>query len=70
MAPAVLAVGALDPVLDDVRGYRQRLADAGVPVHYRELPGTAHGAFLAPGPSLRVFLGHALAGVLQQGRVT
>jgi acetyl esterase len=65
VAPAVLVVGALDPVLDDVRDYRRRLAGAGVSVHYQEMPGTPHGAFLAPEPALRDLLGRGLATVLE-----
>jgi acetyl esterase/lipase len=68
VAPAVLAVGTLDPVLDDVRDYRRRLTDAGVPVRYHELPDTAHGAFLAPEPRLRDFLGRTVSGLFRQGR--
>lgn len=49
-APAVLAVGALDPVRDDVQAYADRLTAAGVPVHHRVFPDTEHAAFLQPGP--------------------
>lgn len=63
---AIIAVGALDPVVDDVRDYRDRLLGAGVTVHYEEPPAAAHGAFLAPGitpqdsNSLRQWLGATL----------
>ncbi|WP_433288269.1 alpha/beta hydrolase fold domain-containing protein [Micromonospora sp. CA-244673] len=65
-ATAIIAVGALDPVVDDVRDYRDRLLGAGVTVHYEEPPSAAHGAFLAPGitpqdsHSLRQWLGATL----------
>ncbi|RZU53775.1 acetyl esterase [Krasilnikovia cinnamomea] len=74
-APAIIAVGELDPVIDDVRDYQRRLHAAGVPVRYLELARTAHGAFLEPvparlarprGPSLRSWLGRALAHAFAQ----
>ncbi|MEU8139680.1 alpha/beta hydrolase fold domain-containing protein [Streptodolium elevatio] len=46
VAPAVLVVGALDPVVDDVRAYAHALVAAGVSVTLHELPGVGHGAFL------------------------
>jgi acetyl esterase len=63
-APAVIAAGTEDPVLDDVRDYRTRLQRNGVPVRYHEIPGASHGAFLHPIPGLRTFLGTELAAVL------
>ncbi|WP_066945413.1 alpha/beta hydrolase [Streptomyces lushanensis] len=47
LAPAILAVGALDPVVDDVRGYAQRLRDAGNRVELTEFENVPHGAFLS-----------------------
>lgn len=46
VAPAVLAVGDLDPVRDDVHAYARRLTNAGVPVSAHSHPRTVHGAFL------------------------
>ncbi|MCF2529825.1 alpha/beta hydrolase [Yinghuangia soli] len=46
-APAALVVGALDPVVDDVRAYAHALSRDEVPVRYEELPGIGHGVFLA-----------------------
>ncbi|MYS79743.1 alpha/beta hydrolase fold domain-containing protein [Embleya scabrispora] len=60
VAPAILAVGSLDPVVDDVRGYARRLRAAGVPVELHEPAGTGHGAFLTD-PSFRHRLGTAYA---------
>ncbi|TDD83189.1 alpha/beta hydrolase fold domain-containing protein [Actinomadura rubrisoli] len=66
LAPAVLAVGELDPVIDDVTAYARRLRAAGGEVTLRTFPGTPHAAVLgdsAPaggGPSLRQWLGVAL----------
>jgi acetyl esterase/lipase len=48
LAPAILAVGGLDPVLDDVRHYAQRLQDAGDHVELRVFPELPHGVFLQP----------------------
>lgn len=48
VAPAVLVVGELDPVADDVRAYASRLRAAAVAVTLRELPGVTHGEFLRP----------------------
>lgn len=52
VAPAILAVGDLDPVRDDVFAYAQRLRQADVPLAFRAFADTAHGAFLDvhPGP--------------------
>lgn len=74
-APAIIAVGALDPVVDDVRDYRERLRNAGVPVRYQEFATTAHGAFLTPTfarseePSLRQWLGISLRAALHDRTV-
>ncbi|MFE5796824.1 alpha/beta hydrolase [Streptomyces sp. NPDC056503] len=51
VAPAILAVGELDPVGDDVRRYAGLLRAADVPVTLREFARTGHGAFLRPGGS-------------------
>ena len=66
LAPAVLAVGELDPVLDDVTGYAELLGEAGTPVRLQTFPRTPHAAFLAVGspgaryPNLRRWLATAL----------
>jgi acetyl esterase len=60
VAPAILAVGELDPVRDDVSAYAQRLGDAGVQVSHRRFPDTAHGAFLLADPSMRAWLAATL----------
>ncbi|MGW1990061.1 alpha/beta hydrolase fold domain-containing protein [Embleya sp. NPDC001921] len=60
VAPAILAVGSLDPVVDDVRDYARRLRAAGVPTDLHELAGTGHGAFLTD-PAFRHRLGTAYA---------
>ncbi|MFI7043450.1 alpha/beta hydrolase [Streptosporangium sandarakinum] len=46
MAPAVLAVGAHDPVRDDVDSYACRLRRDGVPVRLLHPPGAVHGDVL------------------------
>lgn len=59
LAPAVIAVGTLDPVRDEVRAYAERLTAAGVPVAFREFAGMAHAAFLdggAHGQRLRAWV--------------
>jgi acetyl esterase len=53
MAPALLAVGALDPVSGDVRDYANRLRTAGNSVDLKVFPGLPHGVFLPPGPMRR-----------------
>ncbi|WP_406284644.1 alpha/beta hydrolase fold domain-containing protein [Embleya sp. NBC_00896] len=60
VAPAILAVGALDPVADDVRAYADRLRSAGVAVDLHEVAGIGHGAFLSD-PAFRHRLGTAYA---------
>jgi len=47
VAPAILAVGDLDPVRDDVFAHAQRLRQVDVQVTCRAFTDTAHGAFLA-----------------------
>ncbi|MEU9858983.1 alpha/beta hydrolase [Streptomyces sp. NPDC047974] len=67
VAPAILTVGELDPVGDDVRRYAGLLRAAGVPVALRELPRTGHGAFLRPvasGSSTAELIGTALRAFL------
>jgi acetyl esterase len=76
VAPAVLAVGGLDPVADDVRRYADRLNNDAVPVRFQEFPQLGHGAFLQPPPGagssvdsddpLRSWLGAALRAVLDR----
>ncbi|MEU7021571.1 alpha/beta hydrolase fold domain-containing protein [Streptomyces sp. NPDC046203] len=46
--PAVLAVGGLDPVADDVLAYADRLRAADVPVDLIHPPGVAHADLLRP----------------------
>jgi len=48
-APAVIAVGATDPVADDGRAYARRLDAAGIAVDLLEMPDHGHGAFLVDG---------------------
>ncbi|MFF9690778.1 alpha/beta hydrolase fold domain-containing protein [Streptomyces sp. NPDC014623] len=71
LAPAILGVGTLDPVLDDVRHYARRLRSAGNDLVYQEFDSGLHGAFLQPpaqdaGPddpsALRRWLGASLRG--------
>ncbi|MFC0625475.1 alpha/beta hydrolase [Kribbella deserti] len=57
-APALLVVGAQDPVRDDVEEYGMRLLADGNPVRLEVLPGVPHGAILAPGP-MRDWVGSA-----------
>jgi acetyl esterase len=78
VAPAILAVGDLDPVRDDVVAHARRLRRADVPVTCRTFAGTRHGAFLAgdrdartdvrrrPGPTMREWLAHTLRGHLDR----
>ncbi|MDP9865414.1 MULTISPECIES: alpha/beta hydrolase fold domain-containing protein [Streptosporangium] len=61
-APAVLAVGTLDPVADDVLAYACRLRAAGTPTRLLRFPGGRHGAFLTD-PAFRHRLGTAYAAV-------
>ncbi|MET8335370.1 alpha/beta hydrolase [Streptosporangium canum] len=58
LAPAIIAVGSLDPIADDVRGYAGHLRAAGNTVTFREFRGMRHGAFLTD-PALRRWLGAA-----------
>ncbi|MFI6108909.1 alpha/beta hydrolase [Streptomyces sp. NPDC051310] len=48
VAPAILAVGAFDPVADDVRTYARMLREAGNDVTFQQFPHLLHGAFLQP----------------------
>ncbi|MFI6583371.1 alpha/beta hydrolase fold domain-containing protein [Embleya sp. NPDC050493] len=68
-APAIVAVGSLDPVVDDVRAYAGRLRAAGVPVDWHEPAGTGHGAFLTD-PTFRYRLGTAYAAARRGARPT
>lgn len=43
MPPAYILTAGYDPLRDDGRAYAKRLIDAGVSVHYVELPGQIHG---------------------------
>jgi acetyl esterase len=43
--PALVVTAELDPLVDDGRAYARRLAEAGVPVDYREYTGVMHGFF-------------------------
>nr|ADK54883.1 esterase/lipase [uncultured soil bacterium] len=61
LPPAVLGIGSLDPVCDDVHDYAERLRAAGITVEMRVFPGLPHGVFLQPGANpLRDWLGSAL----------
>ncbi|MFI8232723.1 alpha/beta hydrolase fold domain-containing protein [Streptomyces sp. NPDC085900] len=76
LAPAVLAVGDLDPVRDDVTEYARLLREAGNTVRLKVFPQTPHAAFLAvcgPGagnPGLRRWLGTALWEQLERRKET
>lgn len=48
VAPAVLAVGDQDPVVDDVRAYADTLRRAGVPTSLRLFHDTPHAALVMP----------------------
>ena len=43
LPPVFLNAAGLDPLRDDSRQLRDRLQQAGVPVHYAEYPGVLHG---------------------------
>ncbi|QDQ15421.1 alpha/beta hydrolase fold domain-containing protein [Streptomyces spectabilis] len=60
LAPAVLAVGADDPVADDVLAYAERLAAAAVPTRLIHTPDTAHADLLDPHSRLLPRLADAL----------
>ncbi|WP_307835491.1 alpha/beta hydrolase [Streptomyces adelaidensis] len=76
LAPAILAVGDLDPVADDVTEYARRLAEAGNDVRLRVFPHTPHAVFLAAdgsdphGPPLRKWLGTLLRDRLRPRKET
>lgn len=42
VAPAIVALAGLDPLLDEGRAYAERLREAGVAVELMELPGLTH----------------------------
>jgi acetyl esterase len=76
LAPAILAVGDLDPVADDVTEYARRLEEAGNDVRLRVFPHTPHAVFLAVdgsdphGPPLRHWLGMVLRDRLRPRKET
>ncbi|HET9382794.1 MAG TPA: alpha/beta hydrolase fold domain-containing protein [Streptomyces sp.] len=76
LPPAVLGVGVLDPVVDDVTGYARQLEKAGNDVRLRIFPRTPHAAFLAAdgsdphGTPLRHWLGTALRDLLRPEKET
>jgi acetyl esterase len=49
LPPAVIIVGALDPLRDEAIRYAERLREAGVHVDLRVVPRMFHGFWLAPG---------------------
>ncbi|MFI7276262.1 alpha/beta hydrolase [Streptomyces sp. NPDC049879] len=67
LAPAVLAVGALDPVADDVTAYARRLTAAHVPTRLLTVPHTRHGAFRTA-PAFRRHLAAAHTELLRSTR--
>ncbi|MGY4920382.1 alpha/beta hydrolase [Streptomyces sp. 900116325] len=65
--PTILAVGELDPVVDDARHYARLLRDASTSVSMQVFPGVPHGVFREgsgqrpeEGNPLRMYLAHAL----------
>ncbi|MFI1734083.1 alpha/beta hydrolase [Streptomyces acidicola] len=76
LAPAILAVGDLDPVADDVTGYARRLEEAGNDVRLRVFTSTPHAVFLTAdrsdphNPPLRHWLGTALRDWLRPRKET
>jgi acetyl esterase len=60
LPPALLAVGLLDPVADDVCAYVDRLHEAGCEAELYTFPGVHHGAFLSA-EALTGSLGAALS---------
>jgi acetyl esterase len=60
LAPAIIGVGALDPVADDARTYAALLRAAGNKAELHEFPGLGHGAFLTD-RALRRWLGTTLS---------
>ncbi|RLP76777.1 alpha/beta hydrolase [Mycetocola tolaasinivorans] len=60
VCPAVLAVGSLDPVRDDVEAYASDLRGAGVLVRLSVLPGIRHGDILTPHSRILHTLAEAL----------
>ncbi|MBB5076653.1 alpha/beta hydrolase [Nonomuraea endophytica] len=56
LPPAVILSAECDPLAGDARRYAARLAEAGVPVTFREFPGHVHGS-------------HTLTGMLASSRV-
>ncbi|MET1133625.1 MAG: alpha/beta hydrolase [Aeromicrobium sp.] len=51
LPPAFILTADHDPLLDNGDHYRKALQRAGVPVRYREYPGTVHGFLSLPGVS-------------------
>ena len=77
LAPALVAVGELDPVADDVTAYARSLRAAGNEVRLGIFPRTPHAAFLTAatgfGPQdspLRTWLGTALRDHLERRKET
>ncbi|GIH72585.1 alpha/beta hydrolase [Sphaerimonospora thailandensis] len=60
LPPAIIAVGELDPVIDDVTAYARALHEAGNDVTLQVFPDTFHAAFLSPYSDMRRWLGNAL----------
>ena len=60
LAPAIIVVGALDPVADDARAYATLLRAAGDKAELHEFPDLGHGAFLTD-RALRRWLGTTLS---------
>jgi acetyl esterase len=70
LPPAVIIVGALDPLRDDAIRYAERLRTAGLQVELRVVPRMFHGFWVAPGvlpqaADAYVFAGEKLKGMLK-----
>ena len=70
MAPAFIAVGSIDVLVDEALDYAGRLGRAGVPVELHVYPGVYHAFDLLPGGAtnrLRSDLANAIEAMVMQG---